>query len=132
MRLAGVLCHNEGPQPDAVASETQSPRAMHAEPSYPGESEKEANPLSSLSQQVTKEGSFGREQKEDDWLKHCWGQVLQAEVQAFCQACPRCQQTAPQKPALAPLISLPIIGVPFEHIGMDLVGPLLKSAWGHE
>lgn len=31
-----------------------------------------------------------------------------------------------------PLIPLPIIGVPFESIGMDLVGPLPKSPRGHE
>ncbi|KAK3524879.1 hypothetical protein QTP86_011079 [Hemibagrus guttatus] len=34
---------------------------------------------------------------------------MQAEVQAFCKACPRCKQTAPQKPAPAALIHLPII-----------------------
>ncbi|KAK3523233.1 hypothetical protein QTP86_024513, partial [Hemibagrus guttatus] len=148
-----------------------------------------------MARRVTREGSFGREQKEDDQLKHCWGQVLQVEgvnthpgnqlpaayflikggllyyhpechgepcdllvvphtwtalllhlahthplgrhlgprktlenlkdhftwprmqmeVQAFCQACPRCQQTAL-----------------FERVGMDLVGPLLKSVRGHE
>lgn len=33
-------------------------------------------------------------------------------------------------PAL--LIPLPIIGIPFERVGMDLVWLLLKSAWGHE
>lgn len=27
--------------------------------------------------QVIREGSFGREQKKDDQLKHCWSQVLQ-------------------------------------------------------
>lgn len=31
-----------------------------------------------------------------------------------------------------PLIPLPIIEMPFERILMDLVGPLPKSAWGHE
>ncbi|KAK3514296.1 hypothetical protein QTP70_012913 [Hemibagrus guttatus] len=53
--------------------------APDTEPSSPGESEREANPLFSLSQQVTREGSFGQEQKEDARLKHCWGQVLQVE-----------------------------------------------------
>lgn len=27
---------------------------------------------------------------------------------------------------------LPIIGVPFERVGMDLEGPFPKSVWGHE
>uniref|UniRef100_A0A8C1V487 Gypsy retrotransposon integrase-like protein 1 n=1 Tax=Cyprinus carpio TaxID=7962 RepID=A0A8C1V487_CYPCA len=50
----------------------------------------------------------------------------------FCQACPTCQRTSPRTPPPSPLIPLPIIEVPFERIGMDLVGPLPKSAWGHE
>ncbi|KAL1258013.1 hypothetical protein QQF64_011257 [Cirrhinus molitorella] len=57
---------------------------------------------------------------------------LEAEVKRFCQACPTCQRTTPQKPPPSPLIPLPIIEVPFERIGMDLVGPLPKSARGHE
>ncbi len=57
---------------------------------------------------------------------------LEAEVKRFCQACPDCQKTSPKPPPPTPLIPLPIIEVPFERIGMDLVGPLLKSARGHE
>ncbi|KAL0174660.1 hypothetical protein M9458_030628 [Cirrhinus mrigala] len=139
-------------------------------------------------QQVTGGGDFGKAQKEDDRLKHCWGQEvfpaphplphfvvqngllycvaerrgegktetvlelahshpmaghlgvqnttqrirdrfhwpgLEAEVKSFCQACPR-------KPPPSPLIPLPIIGVPFERIGMDIVGPLPRSGRGHE
>ncbi len=57
---------------------------------------------------------------------------LDAEVKRFCQVCPDCQRTSPQTPPPSPLIPLPIIGVPFERIGMDLVGPLPKSARGHE
>ncbi|XP_073681655.1 uncharacterized protein [Garra rufa] len=162
-------------------------------------------------QQATEGGSFAREQREDDRLKHCWSQVrtvdgrdvlpaphplphfvvqngllycvaqrrgeekrllvvprtktaavlelahshpmaghlgqentvrrirdrfhwpgLDGEVKRFCQACPTCQRTSPRKPPPSPLIPLPIIDVPFERIGMDLVGPLPKSARGHE
>ncbi|KAL0160841.1 hypothetical protein M9458_044566, partial [Cirrhinus mrigala] len=43
-----------------------------------------------------------------------------------------CQRTSPRKPPPSPLIPLPIIDVPFERIGMDVVGPLPKSARGHE
>ncbi len=60
------------------------------------------------------------------------GPGMEAEVKRFCQACPTCQRTSPRKPPLSPLIPLPIIEVPFERIGMDLVGPLPKSARGHE
>ncbi|KAL0199496.1 hypothetical protein M9458_008036, partial [Cirrhinus mrigala] len=57
---------------------------------------------------------------------------LEAEVKRFCQACPTCQATAPRTPPPSPLIPLTIIEVPFERIGMDIVGPLPKSARGHE
>ncbi len=57
---------------------------------------------------------------------------LDADVKRFCQACPVCQQTSPRSPPPTPLIPLIIIEVPFERIGMDLVGPLPKSARGHE
>ncbi len=56
---------------------------------------------------------------------------LEADVKRFCQACPTCQRTSPQMPPPSPLIPLPIIEVPFERIGMDLIGPLPKSARGH-
>ncbi|KAL0199892.1 hypothetical protein M9458_003079, partial [Cirrhinus mrigala] len=48
------------------------------------------------------------------------------------QACPTCQWNATRKPPPNPLIPLPIIDVPFERIGMDLIGPLPKSAREHE
>ncbi len=57
---------------------------------------------------------------------------LEGEVKRFCQACPTCQRTSPRTPPPSPLIPLPIIEVPFMRIGMDLVGPLPKSARGHE
>ncbi|KAL0177337.1 hypothetical protein M9458_026231, partial [Cirrhinus mrigala] len=41
-------------------------------------------------------------------------------------------KTVLPSPPPSPLIPLPIIDVPFERIGMDLVGPLPKSARGHE
>lgn len=51
---------------------------------------------------------------------------LEAEVKRFCQSCPTYQRTSPACPCPNPLIPLPIIEVPFESIGMDLVGPLPK------
>lgn len=56
-----------------------------------------------------------------------------AEVWCFCQRCPQYHRTALRvpAPALAPLIPLPIIGMPFKRVGMDIVGPLPKLARGH-
>ncbi|KAL0148266.1 hypothetical protein M9458_056412, partial [Cirrhinus mrigala] len=57
---------------------------------------------------------------------------MEADVRGFCQACPTCQITTPRTPPPSPLIPLPIIEVPFERIGLDLAGPLPRSARGHE
>lgn len=57
---------------------------------------------------------------------------LDSEVKQFCCSCPTCQQTSPHHPPPSLLIPLPVIDVPFERIGMDLVGPLPKLARGHE
>lgn len=43
------------------------------------ESSQPTNLLVILSQQVMREGNFGKEQKADDWFKHCWGHVLQID-----------------------------------------------------
>ncbi len=56
---------------------------------------------------------------------------LEAEVKQFCQSCPTCQRTSPCHPPPSPLVPLSIIEVPFNRIGMVLVGPLPKSAWAH-
>ncbi|KAI2645182.1 Retrovirus-related Pol polyprotein [Labeo rohita] len=152
---------------------------------------RDSNLFYDVFQQIKGGGDFGKAQKEDDRLKHCWGQVrilegqevlppphplphfvvqngvaerrgewqngngplaghlgaqntvqriwdrfhwpgLEAEVKRSFQACPVCQRTSPRKPPPSPLIPLPIIGVPFERIGMDIVGPLPRSGRGHE
>ncbi len=74
-------------------------------------------------------GPANTTQRIRDWF-HWPG--MDAEVKRFCQACPTCQVTSPKKPPPSPLIPLPIIEVPFERIGIDLVGSLPKSALGHE
>ncbi|KAI2666719.1 Retrovirus-related Pol polyprotein [Labeo rohita] len=191
---------------------THKPALLTTDSGRDGESAPpSANLFYDVFQQVTRGGSFSREQHEDDRLKHCWTQVrvaegqelqpgphplphfvikdgllycvaerrgevkhllvvpksktetvlelahahpmaghlgaantvqrirdrfhwpgLEGEVKAFCRACPTCQVTSPRTPPTSPLIPLPVIEVPFERIGMDLVGPLPKSARGHE
>uniref|UniRef100_A0A9J8C3J9 Gypsy retrotransposon integrase-like protein 1 n=1 Tax=Cyprinus carpio carpio TaxID=630221 RepID=A0A9J8C3J9_CYPCA len=152
-------------------------------------------------QQATGGGSFAKEQREDDRLKHCWSQVRVVDGEdvlprphplphfvvenglLYCVAQRRGEEkrllvvpraktetilelahshpmaghlaaantaqrirdrfhwpgldaevkaTSPRTPPPSPLIPLPIIEVPFERIGMDIVGPLPKSARGHE
>lgn len=45
-----------------------------------GEPPTSTNPLHDLFQQVTREGSFAKEQKEDDRLRNCWSQVTTKAV----------------------------------------------------
>ncbi len=57
---------------------------------------------------------------------------LYMDVIDYCKSCPECQLTAPVKKGdRAPLVSLPIIDVPFTRIAMDIVGPLERSRSGN-
>ncbi len=49
----------------------------------------------------------------------------------WCRACRECQLVNPPATAKAPLCPLPLMEVPFERIGMDLIGPLERSARGY-
>ncbi|KAL7832099.1 hypothetical protein AOLI_G00296470 [Acnodon oligacanthus] len=53
-----------------------------------------------------------------------------ADVRRWCASCCKCQIVNPPAIPKAPLFPLPLIDVPFERIGMDLVGPLERSAHG--
>ena len=53
-------------------------------------------------------------------------------VEDYCRTCLECPITALRTHYRNPLIHLPIIGVPFEWVAMDLVGPLVKTARGHQ
>ena len=55
---------------------------------------------------------------------------LRRDVAQFCKSCPRCQITSAKMPSRAPL-QLPIIGTPFERLGMDIVGPVERSKTGN-
>uniref|UniRef100_A0A3Q2DC58 Gypsy retrotransposon integrase-like protein 1 n=1 Tax=Cyprinodon variegatus TaxID=28743 RepID=A0A3Q2DC58_CYPVA len=56
---------------------------------------------------------------------------LYTDVLKYCKSCPICQLTSSHKVRPSPLKSLPIIGVPFHRIGMDIVGPLERTRSGH-
>ena len=56
---------------------------------------------------------------------------LYSEVQRYCKSCPTCQLTSSHKVRRSPLHPLPIIGVPFHRIAMDIVGPLERTPSGH-
>ena len=56
---------------------------------------------------------------------------LYRDVQRYCKSCTICQLTSSHKGRPFPLQPLPIIGVPFQRMGMDIVGPLERTRSGH-
>ncbi|XP_078232523.1 cytohesin-interacting protein isoform X1 [Pogona vitticeps] len=60
-----------------------------------------------------------------------WWPELRKEVKEYCATCPQCQKTQRKPPTGAELIPLPLMDHPFQRIGLDIVGPLLKSQGGH-
>ncbi len=56
---------------------------------------------------------------------------IHENVRRWCAACRECQLVNPPASPKAPLRPLPLMQVPIERIGMDLIGPLERSARGH-
>ncbi len=52
---------------------------------------------------------------------------IHENVRRWCAACRECQLVNPPASPKAPLRPLPLMQVPFERIGMDLIGPLERS-----
>uniref|UniRef100_A0A3B5RCM4 Gypsy retrotransposon integrase-like protein 1 n=1 Tax=Xiphophorus maculatus TaxID=8083 RepID=A0A3B5RCM4_XIPMA len=63
--------------------------------------------------------------------RHFYWPGLRTEVAQFCRTCSQCQLTSNKFPSRAPLQPLPLIDMPFERLGMDIVGPLERSKSGH-
>lgn len=47
---------------------------------------------------------------------------LYTEVKGYCKSCPECQLTKFRVPAIAPLVPIPAVKMPFERIGVDYCG----------
>ncbi len=58
-------------------------------------------------------------------------QGIHENVHWWCAACRECQLVNPPDSTKAPLRPLPLMQVPFERIGMDLIRPLERLARGH-
>ncbi|MBN3289911.1 POL2 protein, partial [Polypterus senegalus] len=64
-------------------------------------------------------------------LRFYWPGINE-EVRRFCQSCPECQTRQIPRRDRAPLVPIPLVDIPFERIGVDLVGPLEPSTRGHK
>ena len=77
-------------------------------------------------------GHLGMEKTENRILNRFYWPGFHKDIAEYCRSCPECQLSARSKRGLkVPLISLPIIDVPFSRIAMDVVGPLERSRAGH-
>ena len=85
-----------------------------------------------LAHQIPLAGHLGRDKTADRLLYRFYWPTLYKDVGEYCRQCEVCQKTRSRKPRRAPLIPLPILEEPFQRIGMDIVGPLPRSARGHQ
>uniref|UniRef100_A0A674J7S6 Gypsy retrotransposon integrase-like protein 1 n=1 Tax=Terrapene triunguis TaxID=2587831 RepID=A0A674J7S6_9SAUR len=76
-------------------------------------------------------GHLGREKTLQRVARRFFWPGIHQEVREYCASCPECQRAGPKGVPRAPLIPMPVVGVPFERIGMDLVGPLERSKTGN-
>uniref|UniRef100_A0A8C5LU21 Gypsy retrotransposon integrase-like protein 1 n=1 Tax=Leptobrachium leishanense TaxID=445787 RepID=A0A8C5LU21_9ANUR len=87
--------------------------------------------LLQLSHSIPLAGHLGREKTLAHLLYRFFWPGVYKEVENFCKSCPECQLVAPKGQVKAPLIPIPLVELPFERIGVDLVGPLEKTAAGN-
>ncbi|KAL7886261.1 hypothetical protein AOLI_G00065560 [Acnodon oligacanthus] len=76
-------------------------------------------------------GHLGPEKTLNRLMVRFYWLGIRADVRRWCALCHECQLVNPPAIPKAPLRSLPLIKVTFERIGMDLVGPLERSACGY-
>ncbi|XP_046719164.1 uncharacterized protein K02A2.6-like [Silurus meridionalis] len=67
-------------------------------------------------------------------LKHFFWRGLKKDVASYCRACHDCQLAGKPNQVIpsAPLVPIPAIGEPFEHVVVDCVGPLPKTKSGNQ
>ncbi|XP_023814763.2 uncharacterized protein LOC111947970 [Oryzias latipes] len=85
----------------------------------------------SLGHTIPWAGHLGKQKTTARVMKHFYWPGLRTDIQHYCQSCPQCQKTSLKCTTKAPLQPLPIIGTPFERLGMDVVGPVEKSKAGN-
>ena len=78
-------------------------------------------------------GHLGKKKTLDRIHQRFFWPGVRRDVTAYCRSCETCQLTSKYKTKLrAPMISLPVVGQPFEKIAMDIVGPLERSKNGNK
>ena len=76
-------------------------------------------------------GHLGQAKMKQRLLQRIFWPNMGRDVATFCRECPQCQKTSSCKDCPVLLISLPVMDVPLQCIGMDIVDPLPKSRLGN-
>ncbi len=76
-------------------------------------------------------GHLGEAKTRERLMARFFWPGIHENVRRWCAACRECQLVNPPATAKAPLRPLPLMEVPFKRIGMDLIGPLERSARGY-
>ncbi len=76
-------------------------------------------------------GHLGEAKTRERLMARFFWPGIHENVRRWCAACRECQLVNPPATPKAPLRPLPLVEVPFERIGMDLIGPLERSPCGH-
>lgn len=68
--------------------------------------------------------------RERLWFDFYWP-GMSSDVKRFCQSCDRCQRMCPRsRVKKAPMEKMPLVGVPFYRVAVDLVGPIMPASEG--
>jgi len=89
--------------------------------------------LLSLSHDTKMSGHLGYK-KSYDRLRRCfYWPGMTKDVREYCKTCDVCQKTTPKgRTPVAPLGTMPIVGVAFEQVAVDLIGPFSpRTTEGH-
>ena len=66
--------------------------------------------------------------RERLWNDFYWPGMC-ADIRRYCRSCDRCQKVYPRgRVKKAPLGKLPLVGVPFERVAVDLIGPIIPAS----
>ena len=77
-------------------------------------------------------GHLGMQKTGDRVLSNFYWPGIHGDVERYCQSCDICQRTMHKgRAGRAPLGTMPITGVPFSRVAMDLIGPLPATRGGH-
>uniref|UniRef100_A0A674K1E4 Gypsy retrotransposon integrase-like protein 1 n=1 Tax=Terrapene triunguis TaxID=2587831 RepID=A0A674K1E4_9SAUR len=85
-----------------------------------------------LAHSVPWAGHLGREKTLQQVAQRFFWPGIHQEVRDYCASCPKCWKASPKRVPKVPLVPLAVIGMPFNWIGLDLVGPLERSSSGHK